>query len=219
MKKTIELAQVRQGEVFEVAGERFVRLSEEQCGAILVLREDVLPENCAFERDNTPRSELNYYNGSDLMAAMLRWLPAELTEQTVPRPIDLTTMGGMTDYGMPNVRVRALTVMEYQRYRRYIPLASRRWWTATPGATLGTRSWDLNSVWYVRADGTMGFCAATTPFFAARPALYLKSSIPVSVESEDGGKKLTDYTDRELLDELARRDDARHTAPEWVMCK
>ena len=42
-------------------------------------------------------------------------------------------------------------------------------------------------------------------FFAPRPALYLKSSILVSVETEDEGKALADYSDTDLIDELYRR--------------
>ena len=42
-------------------------------------------------------------------------------------------------------------------------------------------------------------------YFAPRPALYLKSSILVSVETEDEGKALADYSDTDLIDELYRR--------------
>lgn len=210
MKKTIELAQVRQGEVFEVAGERFVRLSEEQAGAILVLHEDVLPGDCAFERDDAERDEHNRYNGSNLELRMAKWISIELVDASVRLPINLTTMDGMTDYGMPEVCVRALTVMEYQRYRRYIPLASSQWWTATGDTTL-TSGLNCNYAWSVFVDGTLYREHVSNNRFAARPALYLKSSTEVSVECEDNGKKLEDYTDRELLAELARRDDARHT--------
>lgn len=211
MKKTIELAQVRQGEVFEVAGERFVRLSEEQCGAILVLREDVLPGDCAFNLVSSEEEECNRYAGSDLHNQMLSWISIELLDAAEPRPIDLTTMDGMTDYGMPELRVRALTVMEYQRYRRYIPLVSRQWWTATGETTPRSQLSSDRCVWSVDPDGTLRRSCAYLNSFAARPALYIKSSAAVTVECEGGGKELKDYTDRELLAELARRDDARHT--------
>lgn len=214
MKKTIELAQVRQGEVFEVAGERFVRLSEEQCGAILVLREDVLPDDCAFERAVTVRRARNRYDGSTLEYRMVEWLPAELQDASVFRPIDLTTMDGMTDYGMPQLLVRALTVMEYQRYRRYIPLTTDAWWTATGCSAINSPYISSKHALNVTPDGTLDVNNVSYSGVGARPALYLKSSIAVSIEREDGEKELKYYTDRELLAELARRDDARHTAPE-----
>lgn len=216
MKKTIELAQVRQGEVFEFAGERFVRLSEEQTGAILVLREDVLPESCTFEDANATRDDHNNFMRSNLLLRLTDWLMknSPLESAAITRQIDLTTMDGMTDYDTEFVRVRALTVMEYQRYRRYIPLAPKAWWTATGDTTLSSPFSNSNYAWYVRTDGTLNNIGRVCYYyFAARPALYLKSSISVSVEIEGGGKELKDYTDRELLDELARRDDARHTAP------
>ena len=48
--------------------------------------------------------------------------------------------------------------------------------------------------------------------FAPRPALYLQSSILVSVETEDEEKVLADYTDTELMDELYRRRRATYDA-------
>lgn len=51
----------------------------------------------------------------------------------------------------------------------------------------------------------MGLNRVYSAYFAPRPALYLKSSILVSVETEDEGKALADYSDTDLIDELYRR--------------
>lgn len=64
---------------------------------------------------------------------------------------------------------------------------------------------DANNAYYVNTDGTLGNYGVYNASFAARPALYLKSSILVSVDTEDEGKVLTDYSDSELIDELYRR--------------
>ena len=139
---------------------------------------------------------------------MERWLrdkhPA-IFSAVVERPIDLTTMDGMTDYGKPLAVVRALTIDEYRKHRSILPLTSKPYWLAT--------GWTTNSSPYSYADsaycivtggsGRNGYvCGAD---FAPRPALYLKSSIPVSVETEDEGKALADYSDTDLIDELYRR--------------
>lgn len=64
---------------------------------------------------------------------------------------------------------------------------------------------DANNAYYVNTDGTLDNNSVYRSYFAARPALYLKSSILVSVDTEDEEKVLTDYSDSELIDELYRR--------------
>lgn len=58
---------------------------------------------------------------------------------------------------------------------------------------------------YIVTDGTVDYSSVYYAYFAPRPALYLKSSILVSVEAEDEGKALADYSDTDLIDELYRR--------------
>ena len=57
----------------------------------------------------------------------------------------------------------------------------------------------------IDTDGTVDYDYVCYASFAPRPALYLKSSILVSVETEDEGKALADYSDTDLIDELYRR--------------
>ena len=57
----------------------------------------------------------------------------------------------------------------------------------------------------IRTGGTVNGYDVYSAYFAPRPALYLKSSILVSVETEDEGKALADYSDTDLIDELYRR--------------
>ncbi len=186
MKKLISLTEVRQGQAFECYGERFVRLSENAAGAILVIREDVLP--CTIPFCNDESGERNNYNGSRVNRESSKWCPPSLYKELEPRPIDLTTLDGMTDYGMPVVNVRALTVMEYQRYRRYIPPTSQSWWTATGTTTGRSPSTCSDAVYAVDYDGVVR--SKYVDFFgiAPRPALYLKSDtlVFVGVDESEG---------------------------------
>ena len=206
-QKNMELCRVRQGEAFTFDGVRFVKL-DESAGAAFVVAEDVMLENIPFEREDAEREDHNNYIGSNLEREGIRWLreqhPATFGA-AVQRPIDLTTMDGMTDYGMPTVTVRALTIDEYRKYRQFIPLASKPYWLATGWTTKSSPYSDANLAYYVNTDGTLGYNLVYYAYFAARPALYLKSSILVSVDTEDEGKVLTDYSDSELIDELYRR--------------
>ena len=114
-------------------------------------------------------------------------------------------MDGMTDYGKPLAVVRALTIDEYRKHRSILPLTSKPYWLATGWTTNSSPYSNGNSAYNVLTDGTVGYRRVCSAYFAPRPALYLKSSILVSVETEDEGKALADYSDTDLIDELYRR--------------
>lgn len=206
--KTMELYKVRQGERFTLDGVEFVKLGED-LGETFVLARDVVMKNVPFEDDNAEREDHNNYIGSNLEKLCERWLRDEhpaIFENAVERPIDLTTMDGMTDYRMPLVLVRALTIDEYRKYRRFIPLASEPYCLATGWTTSSSPFSDPNLAYYINADGSVYGNYVYNASFALRPALYLKSSIFVSVDDGESGEKgIRDYTDTDLIDELYRR--------------
>lgn len=202
--KDLALAQVRRGERFTLDGVEFVKL-EDDLDAAFAVAADTLPECCQFEDDDAEREDHNNYAGSLLSKTVERWLrdkhPA-IFSAVVERPIDLTTMDGMTDYGKPLAVVRALTIDEYRKHRSILPLTSKPYWLATGWTTNSSPNSDGDSAYYIDSGGTVDVYLAC---FAPRPALYLKSSILVSVEAEDEGKALADYSDTDLIDELYRR--------------
>lgn len=208
MTKTMEICKVRNGERFIVDGEEFVKLGE-VAGGVFVLLVGTLPDYCAFESEDADDDrDHNNFIGSNVKRVVDEWLHRHkiLSEAALALPIDLTSMDGMTDYGMPNVYGRILTVDEYRKYRRFIPLTDKPFWTATPWCTRSSDSSYNGDAYLVGADGSVDrdyrACYAR---YCARPALALKSSLLVSVEEENGEKALCDYTDTELLDELLRR--------------
>ena len=97
--KDLALAQVRRGEHFTLDGVEFVKL-EDDLDAAFAVAADTLPECCQFEDDDAEREDHNNYAGSLLSKTVERWLrdkhPA-IFSAVVERPIDLTTMDGMTD--------------------------------------------------------------------------------------------------------------------------
>lgn len=208
MTKTMEICKVRNGERFIVDGEEFVKLGE-VAGGVFVLLVGTLPDYCAFESEDADDDrDHNNFIGSNVKRVVDEWLHRHkiLSEAALALPIDLTSMDGMTDYGMPNVYGRILTVDEYRKYRRFIPLTDKPFWTATPWCTRSSYSSNTDFAYYVGTDGSVD--DGDRAFYAlscARPALALKSSLLVSVEEENGEKALCDYTDTELLDELLRR--------------
>lgn len=207
MTKTMEICKVRNGERFIVDGEEFVKLGDIAGGAFVLLA-DTLPDYCAFESEDADDDrDHNNFIGSNVQRVVDEWLHSHkvLSEAALARPIDLTSMDGMTDYGMPNVYGRILTVDEYRKYRRFIPLTDKPFWTATPWCTRSSYSSNDSLAYGVFTDGGVDCNYAYNANYCARPALALKSSLLVSVSVEGGEKALCDYTDTELLDELLRR--------------
>lgn len=207
MTKTMEICKVRNGERFIVDGEEFVKLGD-IAGDAFVLLADTLPDYCAFESEDADDDrDHNNFIGSNVKRVVDEWLHSHkvLSEAALALPIDLTSMDGMTDYGMPNVYGRILTVDEYRKYRRFIPLTDKPFWTATPWCTRSSSSSYSNYAYSVHPDGSLRSSYAYRALYCARPALALKSSLLVSVSAEDEEKALCDYTDTELLDELLRR--------------
>lgn len=138
MTETMEICKVRNGERFIVDGEEFVKLGE-VAGGVFVLLVGTLPDYCAFESEDADDDrDHNNFIGSNVKRVVDEWLHRHkiLSEAALALPIDLTSMDGMTDYGMPNVYGRILTVDEYRKYRRFIPLTDKPFWTATPWCTL-----------------------------------------------------------------------------------
>ena len=207
MAKTMEICKVRNGERFIVDGEEFVKLGD-IAGDAFVLLADTLPDYCAFESEDADDDrDHNNFIGSNVKRVVDEWLHSHkvLSEAALALPIDLTSMDGMTDYGMPNVYGRILTVDEYRKYRRFIPLTDKPFWTATPWWLRSSRSSVYRLAYRVDTGGSLSYYRVFYACFCARPALALKSSLLVSVSAEDGERALCDYTDTELLDELLRR--------------
>lgn len=206
-KKSIKLFQVRPGEHFIHDGVEYVKL-DEAAGATFVLGVEATLKNVQFESDDAEREDHNNYIGSNLEREGIRWLREQhpdTFDAVVERPIDLTTMDGMTDYGVPLASVRALTIDEYRKYRHLIPLTDDPYWLATGWTTKRSPYSGTNDAYYINTGGSVYYYYVGYPYFAARPALYLKSSILVSVDAEEAEKVLADYTDSDLIDELYRR--------------
>lgn len=206
-KKSIKLFQVRPGEHFIHDGVEYVKL-DEAAGATFALGVEATLKNVQFESDDAEREDHNNYIGSNLEREGIRWLreqhPATF-DAMVERLVNLTTMDGMTDYGVPLASVRALTIDEYRKYRHLIPLTDDPYWLATGWTTKRSPYSDTNYAYYISTGGSVNRNYVYNNSFAARPALYLKSSILVSVDAEEAEKVLADYTDSDLIDELYRR--------------
>lgn len=209
MSKTITLDRVPLGGTFTLDGVRFVKLDGDR-EAVFALTEDIPADMgyVQFEDDDATREDHNNFSGSLVQKEIERWVRDKhkpIFDAVVERPIDLTTMDGMTDYGYPLTVARILTIDEYRKHRRFIPLTDKPYWLATGWTTASSPHSYTDRAYYINTDGTVGDRNVYYPYFAARPALYLQSQILVSVDTDEEEKKLEDYTELELLGELQRR--------------
>lgn len=209
MSKTITLDRVPFGATFTLDGVRFVKLDGDR-DAIFALTEDTPADlgYVQFEDDDATRDDHNNFNGSLVQKEIERWLRDKhkpIFDAVVERPIDLTAMDGMTDYGCPLTVGRILTIDEYRKHRRFIPLTDKPYWLATGWTTASSPNSLTFYAYSISSDGTVGSSYVYSANFAPRPALYLQSQILVSVDTDEEEKKLEDYTELELLGELQRR--------------
>lgn len=209
MSKTITLDRVPLGGTFTLDGVRFVKLDGDR-EAVFALTEDIPADMgyVQFEDDDATREDHNNFSGSLVQKEIERWVRDKhkpIFDAVVERPIDLTTMDGMTDYGYPLTVARILTIDEYRKHRRFIPLTDKPYWLATGWTTASSPFSNTNSAYRIRTDGTVNYGGVYYANFAPRPALYLQSKILVSIDTDEEEKKLEDYTELELLGELQRR--------------
>ena len=211
MSKTIILDRVPLGGTFTLDGVRFVKLDGDHDATFSVaagIPADL--DYVQFEDDDASREDHNNFSGSLVQKVIERWLRDKhkpIFDATVERPIDLTTMDGMTDYGCPLTVGRILTIDEYRRHRRFIPLTDKPYWLATGWTTASSPNSLTDSAYCILPDGTVRVSYVYGNYFAPRPALYLQSKILVSIETEEQEKSLKDYPSVELLDELRRREE------------
>lgn len=209
MSKTITLDRVPLGGTFTLDGVRFVKLDGDR-EAVFALTEDIPADMgyVQFEDDDATREDHNNFSGSLVQKEIERWVRDKhkpIFDAVVERPIDLTTMDGMTDYGYPLTVARILTIDEYRKHRRFIPLTDKPYWLATGWTTASSPYSSTNCAYGIGSGGTVYHDNVYLAYFAPRPALYLQSKILVSIDTDEEEKKLEDYTELELLGELQRR--------------
>lgn len=209
MSKTITLDRVPLGGTFTLDGVRFVKLDGDR-EAVFALTEDIPADMgyVQFEDDDATREDHNNFSGSLVQKEIERWVRDKhkpIFDAVVERPIDLTTMDGMTDYGYPLTVARILTIDEYRKHRRFIPLTDKPYWLATGWTTASSPYSSTRRAYNIGTDGTVNGDYVYYASFAPRPALYLQSKILVSIDTDEEEKKLEDYTELELLGELQRR--------------
>lgn len=82
----------------------------------------------------------NDYKGSEVEFYLLNYnghgiLHEDFGDMMMDRCIDLLSLDGLDTYGCSQADVGLLTLDEYRKYRKFIPMIDDAWWLATPWST------------------------------------------------------------------------------------
>lgn len=199
MKK---LAELKQGARFLYGGVEWVKLEDNDGGALAIAAGPVFErafdeENCNDWRKSSLRRELNgpflaalITEGAD-PAAFLEW------------ESDLTADDGMTDYGTATDKIALISDGLYRKFRALIPKIGCWWWTLTPWTCDPEYSCSVRVVF---SFGALGGNGAYGGGRGVRPLCNMKSDILVSVQGEENAD-----------DQAERRAAAVEEAAEAVM--
>ena len=178
MKK---LAELKCGARFTYAGVEWVKLEDNDGGALALAAEPVFErafdeENCNDWRKSSLRRELN--------GPFLDALIAEGADRAAFLDLesDLTADDGMTDYGTATDKIALISDGLYRKFRALIPKIGSWWWTLTPWTC------DPEYSYVVRggnSSGALGRNGACLGDYGVRPLCNMKSDILVSVQGEE----------------------------------
>lgn len=204
--KTIRLERVRYGETFAVNGWRFTVL-DHIAGGVLCL-------DCPGKRgpfwahepfDNDGCNDLNDANIGDALDDYATHLKEEhgMEDAILPMFVNLKDTASVRNYGLYECDAGLLTLDEYGKYKRLIPVIDEPWWLATPYKAVGdgepTGTWGA-SAWYVDTAGNIrdGLCDKK---LVVRPTVTLKPDTIVTLVSETEYDQTEDaeLDDRERL--------------------
>ena len=186
------LSDYQVGMTVEYHGEPCLVLEHHKDGTLLLVLEQI--KHTFGEKNDFAKSALHDH----LNGPYLDTLTNSNRGEIIPRTIDLTALNGSTEYGTCVCKVAPLTLDELRKYHGIIPKPESWEWSVTPWSTPCV---DEDEVWLVGlyTDGNVGSDRCTNAY-GARPAFLLPSNYIVELEST-----LAQYTDDELLAEIARR--------------
>ena len=178
MKK---LAELKCGARFTYGGVEWVKLEDNDDGALAIAAEPVFErafdeENCNDWRKSSLRRELN--------GPFLDALIAEGADRAAFLDLesDLTADDGMTDYGTATDKIALISDGLYRKFRALILKIGCWWWTLTPWTC--DPEYSYNAL-VVSSSGAMGRNYAYNGDNGVRPLCNMKSDILVSVQGEE----------------------------------
>ena len=129
MSTKVKIYEVPIGSTFKIGDFEFIRLGEEFGGVSAILKNSLCDHNFCLDNNDYSMSILR----GMLFEEFLPELENEVGEDgLMTHIVDLTSLGGLKDYGFLHDKVSLLTLDRYRNYRKHIPYFSNTWWLSTP---------------------------------------------------------------------------------------
>ena len=175
MKTTKTLAEIANGELFEVAGIEFIKFADENGQTVAVAKDTLYNSQFGNDNNNFAESIIKSRLEKEILPKIEKEIGAE---NIVEHEVDLLSLDGDDKWGKIKCKISIPTFDFYRRnvkiFDKYNP--NQWWWLATPDTT----SAHYNDVWVScvapRGGINDGSCNGN---FGVRPFIIFASSISV----------------------------------------
>lgn len=170
-------------------GVKWIVIRHDEDGTTKLWRKELLPETRSFDKESN-----NFY-GSEIQkflnAEYIKYVEEGFGKENLCiQEVDLTSLDGLTTYGICKCPIRLGGIEEYRNARKqglFREKNSSPFWLDTPESTNeGCSTSDVRIVSY---DGDVHYDDCDWDGYSVRPFISLKSNIFVSVENENVANK------------------------------
>ena len=187
-KKLLKDCQI--GEVItDNIGVKWIVIRHDEDGTTKLWRKEVLPDTQRFDKENNNfnSSEIQDYLNIDYIGEVEEGFGKE---NLCIQEVDLTSLDGLTTYGVCKCPIRLGGIDEYRAARKqglFREKNSNPFWLDTPDST--NEGYSASNVQVVDYDGDVDYGDCDWDDCSVRPFISLKSNIFVSVENENVANK------------------------------
>lgn len=170
-------------------GVKWIVIRHDEDETTKLWRKELLPETRRFDKESN-----NFY-GSEIQkflnAEYIKYVEEGFGKENLCiQEVDLTSLDGLTTYGICKCPIRLGGIEEYRNARKqglFKEKNSSPFWLDTPDST--NEGHNASNVQFVCCNGCVGCGGCGWGDFSVRPFISLKSDIFVSVENENVANK------------------------------
>lgn len=165
-------------------GIKWIVIRHDEDGTTKLWRKELLPETRRFDKKSN-----NFY-GSEIQgflnAEYIKYVEEGFGKENLCiQEVDLTSLDGLTTYGVCKCPIRLGGLDDYRNARKqglFREKNSNPFWLDTPDST--NEGYSASSVQFVCDSGSVGYGGCNWDGYSVRPFISLKSDIFVSVDTE-----------------------------------